>query len=398
MDFISRKKLKVSQDFEFHLESLKQNHSKVWEQALYSHARTIDLEISERDSKAEMKALKEENSKLSKNIKALQAHVNKFKKESLVMKRKYNEIEKHRDEIQQGAVKALEETMMHQEMEPWTTSNDAILREWKQLRYNIHDLVVQYLTVTPLESEGGSDRQEMRIIGDIREDPELQIPLLDTQIIEFGVEIRQKFSLKFVAMHEQEAHSELMLNEVMKLRAAEVLVSRIGVNESGKSWHITQLEKLMEPFKKRNAKADFRNGLARLFDSAIKIMTMFVRSRDIYQFGSLANITSEREFLYDAETMTISTCLMKPDGRPMEEPQGYAVVAVQSPSRFVVSTSEGEHFGRKELLFRAEVTVKRVEKKENGNKEREAEIIDESEEERPRQTELPSEANDSVIS
>ncbi|OAA43226.1 hypothetical protein NOR_04593 [Metarhizium rileyi] len=377
MDFISRKKLKVSQDFEFHLESLKQNHSKVWEQALYSHARTIDLEISERDSKAEMKALKEENSKLSKNIKALQAHVNKFKKESLVMKRKYNEIEKHRDEIQQGAVKALEETMMHQEMEPWTTSNDAILREWKQLRYNIHDLVVQYLTVTPLESEGGSDRQEMRIIGDIREDPELQIPLLDTQI---------------------KAHSELMLNEVMKLRAAEVLVSRIGVNESGKSWHITQLEKLMEPFKKRNAKADFRNGLARLFDSAIKIMTMFVRSRDIYQFGSLANITSEREFLYDAETMTISTCLMKPDGRPMEEPQGYAVVAVQSPSRFVVSTSEGEHFGRKELLFRAEVTVKRVEKKENGNKEREAEIIDESEEERPRQTELPSEANDSVIS
>lgn len=146
----------------------------------------------------------------------------------------------------------------------------------------------------------------------------------------------------------------------MKYRAAETLISRFGVNERQRLMHIEDIYEGLASFQSNLVTTEVREGVVLAFDSAVNIMKMFMKSQDIYEFGTCFEDSNSRQVAYDKENMNISACLV-PGSPHRNQPERFEVLLVHNPPLFIISMTEGEYFGRKELVCRANVTVRKEE-------------------------------------
>ncbi|KAG8419811.1 hypothetical protein J3458_004648 [Metarhizium acridum] len=366
------KRLKYDEGFQNLVQALEDMHYRLKRQLRRSTGKIIDLELSVEDQEVEVAALQDERSMLSKQVGNLEAEVARLRDSNKSIQVKCRELEKDRDEIQQNAIQALDNAKIHHPDELSTVSMDVIDKEWRHLIYSIHDLVVRNLTATPISDDITNLLPEInRIIRGVEENSELQVPLLErhiwqdlqsavfkenSKLWDGGVETN--FVKNVRDLRAQRGPSAMT---VMKFRAAGIIISGLGANETLKLQYVQRLSKHLEPFTERPISTKLREDLALVFDSAINIMRLFIKSRDIYEFGSFFNRPAREKIAYDERVMKISSCLNVPNGLYTSQPAKFAVEVIHSPPLFIISTTEGEYFGRKELVCPANVTVRKEE-------------------------------------
>ncbi|KJK82972.1 hypothetical protein H634G_01100 [Metarhizium anisopliae BRIP 53293] len=338
---------------------------------LRSTEKIVDLELNAQDKEDEVAELKDENSMLSKLVGNLEAEVARLTDSNNLIQDKCKELEEHRDEIQQNAIQALDDAKKHHTNELSTISMDAIDKKWRHLIYCIHDLVVQNLTAEPAQDGDLQTRRAVgRLIRAVRERPYLQTSLIERYIWRYIYRsVFQADSALWggasgltltTICGDPRVQTGLSVTKVMKYRAAETLISRFGVNERQRLMHIEDIYEGLASFQSNLVTTEVREGVVLAFDSAVNIMKMFMKSQDIYEFGTCFEDSNSRQVAYDKENMNISACLM-PGSPHRNQPERFEVLLVHNPPLFIISMTEGEYFGRKELVCRANVTVRKEE-------------------------------------
>ncbi|EXV04308.1 hypothetical protein X797_001980 [Metarhizium robertsii] len=352
---------KDDKEFENFLKALHNKYYGVSRQLQHAAKRNVD-------NQTKMQVLRDKNSSLAKNLDELKAEAARLNNSHQQVWDKYKLLEKQHDEVRRSAIQALDTAKIHHANKIPSISVETINKKWRRLIYVIHDFVVQNLTVTPVDNGSSEDRDVIRqIISIVKEKPELQTSILERYIWKrldravFRADSRLWGGDMGIAFAEtcgdRGVHNGLSVAEVMKSRAAEIRISRLGVSKHHRVFYIQDFGKDLAPFKKSSNSDALHKGLALVLDIAINIMKMFITSQDIYEFGSCFEVPLGGIIVYDQTIMDISSCITTPDSPSMDQPGKFVVKFVQSPPLFVTSTTEGECFGRKQLVCPAFVTV-----------------------------------------
>ncbi|KID99980.1 hypothetical protein MAJ_04037, partial [Metarhizium majus ARSEF 297] len=352
---------KDDKEFENFLKALHNKYYGVSRQLQHAAKKNVD-------NQTKMQVLRDENSSLAKNLDELKAEAKRLKDSNQHIQDKHTQLEKHRDEVKRSAIRALDTAKIHHANKIPSISVETINKEWRRLIYIIHDFVVQNLTVTPVDNGSLEDRDVIRqIISIVKEKPELQTSILERYIWKrldravfradsrlWGGDMGMAFA---ETCGDRGVHNGLSVAQMMKSRAAEIRISRLGVSKHHRVFYIQDFGKDLAPFKKSSNSNALHQGLAVVLDIAIKVMKMFITSQDIYEFGRCFEVPLGEIIVYDQPIMIISSCITTPDSPSMDQPGKFVVKFVQSPPLFVTSTTESECIGRKQLVCPAFVTV-----------------------------------------